>query len=362
MFFPEAIINKKNLIHNFNYIKKSVGDKVKIMPVVKANAYGHGVIEICNILSKCSIKGFCVALLSEVIYMRNNKIKDEILHLGSLEHKFDSVLLDQKLILTINNNDDILFLNKIGKIYNHQFNVHIKVDTGMTRLGILSDDIDIIKDSLSKSKFVVVKGIYSQLSSADEDNQSHTDIQRSKFIEISDSFCSEFDTIKFKHLTPSAGLLKNTKNHFNMVRPGLSMYGINNVTELHPLKPVMCLKAPVVLVKDVKKDAKIGYNRSYKVKNDMKVAILQVGYADAIPLEFSNTGYVEYKGKKLNILGKVSMDLTCVCVDGINIKKGDKVIVFGGELTKFEIILRNKISSPYSILTRLTSRVKRIYN
>ena len=140
------------------------------------------------------------------------------------------------------------------------------------------------------------------------------------------------------------------------------MYGINNVTELHPLKPVMCLKAPVVLVKDVKKDAKIGYNRSYKVKNDMKVAILQVGYADAIPLEFSNTGYVEYKGKKLNILGKVSMDLTCVCVDGINIKKGDKVIVFGGELTKFEIILKNMISSPYSILTRLTSRVKRIYN
>ena len=164
------------------------------------------------------------------------------------------------------------------------------------------------------------------------------------------------------HLTPSAGLLKNKKNHFNMVRPGLSIYGINNVAELHPLKPVMCLKAPVALIKNVKKGSDIGYNRTYAIEDDMKVAILQVGYADAVPLEFSNVGYVEYQGKKLKILGKVSMDLICVCADGINIEKGDKVIVYGGELTKIEILLKNMISSPYSILTGITSRVKRIYN
>ena len=147
-----------------------------------------------------------------------------------------------------------------------------------------------------------------------------------------------------------------------MVRPGLSIYGINNVSESHPLKPVMCLKAPVALIKNVKKGSYIGYNRTYKTKKDISVAILQVGYADAVPLEFSNVGFVEYEGKKLNILGKVSMDLICICIDGTNIKKGDMIIIYGGKLTKLEIILKNKINTPYSILTRITSRVKRVYN
>jgi len=362
LFHAEAIIDKKNLIHNFNYIKKYVGDNVNVMPVVKANAYGHGVVEICKILSKCKIKGFCVALLDEVIHMRNNKIENEILHLGAIEYKFDPILLDKKIILTINNINDILFLDKIGKEHNHQFNVHIKIDTGMTRLGILDKEIELIGNSLSKSQFITVEGVYSQLSSADEDIQLCTDIQRERFIKISDYFCSKFSTIKFLHLTPSAGLLKNKKNHFNMVRPGLSIYGINNVSESHPLKSVMRLKAPVALIKNVKKGSDIGYNRTYKAKKDMSVAILQVGYADAVPLEFSNVGFVEYQGKKLNILGKVSMDLICVCIDGVNIKKGDMVTIYGGELTKLEIILKNKINTPYSILTRITSRVKRVYN
>ena len=362
MFRAEAIINKKNLVHNFNYIKKYVGRDVNLMPVVKANAYGHGVIEICKILSKCNVKGFCVALLTEVIHMRNNKINNEILHLGALEYKFDPILLDKKLILTINNDNDIHFLNEIGKLNNHKFKVHIKIDTGMTRLGILKEDIETIKNSLSKSKFINVEGVYSQLSSADEDDQSSTTIQRNQFIKMSDYLCSYFDSIKFRHLTPSAGLLKDKENHFNMVRPGLSIYGISNVIEPHPLKPVMCLKAPVALIKYVKKGSNIGYNRTYKTKNDIKVAILQVGYADAVPLEFSNVGYVEYQDKKLKILGKVSMDLICVSADGINIKKGDKVTIYGGKLTKLEIILKNMISTPYSILTGITSRVKRIYN
>ena len=363
MFHPEAIISKENLVHNINYIKKYVGSDVSIMPVVKANAYGHGVVEICKILSKYNIQGFCVALLSEVIHIRKNQINKKILHLGSIEHEFDSILLDQNLILTINNNDDILFLNRVGKMNNHQFKVHIKIDTGMTRLGILKEEMETIKISLDKSNFVIAEGVYSQLSSADEDDESCTINQRNEFIEISDYFCFHFNTIKYKHLTASAGLLKNKKNHFSMVRPGISLYGINNISESHPLKPVLCLKASVCLIKNVKKGSDIGYNRTFTNENDdMQIAIIQIGYADGIPLEFSNNGYVEYKGKKLNILGKVSMDLICVCIDGVDIKKGDKVIVYGGELTKLEILLKDMISTPYSILTGISSRVKRIFN
>ena len=362
MFHAEAIINKKNLIHNINYIKKYVGDNVTLMPVVKANAYGHGVVEICKILSEQNIKSCCVALIDEVSHIRSNQIQNEILHLGSIKHEFNPILLDKNLILTVNSNDDVHFLNEIGKANNHKFRVHIKIDTGMTRLGILREEMEKIKVSLYESDFLVVEGVYSQLSSADEDDESITIKQREVFIDISNYFCSHFSSIKFKHLTPSAGLLKNKDNHFNMVRPGISLYGVNNVSEQHPLKPVLCLKAPVCLVKNVKKGSSIGYNRTFINESDMKVAIIQIGYADAVPLEFSNKGYFEYNGKKMNILGKVSMDLTCVCVDGININKGDKVTVYGGDLTRLEIVLKNMISTPYSILTGITSRVKRVYN
>lgn len=361
MFRPEAIINENNFHDNIIYIKKIVGDNVKIMPVVKANAYGHGVIEICKLLIKNGINSCCVALIEEAVNIRK-KISDiEILHLGSIQNDFDPILLDKKLILTINSTDDIKFLDKIGKKYNHTFNIHIKVDTGMTRLGILNDDKEVIKENLISSNYIKVRGIYTQLSSADEDNQSTTDLQRKKFIKIVDYFCSFFETLKFKHLTPSAGVLKNKKNHFNMVRPGLSLYGVSNVKEKHFLKPVLSLKAPVCLIKSVKKESAIGYNGTYINEIDMKVAIIQVGYADAIPLEFSNKGYVEFNGKKLPILGKVSMDLICVGADNIEIKKGDKVTIYGGELTRLELILKDMISTPYTILTGITPRVKRIY-
>jgi alanine racemase len=362
LYHPEAIINTNNLIDNISYIKNYVGNNVKIMPVVKANAYGHGINEICKLLSKNDIDGCCVALLSEAINIRSNNLDNEILHLGSMNHEFHPIFLDKKLILTINSEYDINFLEEIGKINNHIFRVHIKIDTGMTRLGILKKDIKKIKESLINSMFIDVEGIYTQLSSADEDDQSSTLLQREKFIEVSDYFCKHINSIKFKHFTPSAGLLKDKKNHFNMVRPGISLYGVSNITEKHPLKPVLRLEAPVCLIKNVTKGSYIGYNKTYTNTKEIKVAIIQVGYADAVPIEFSNNGFVEFKGNKLNILGKVSMDLICVNIDNINIKKGDKVTVFGGDLTKLEIILKDKISTPYTLLTGITNRVKRIYN
>ncbi len=147
-----------------------------------------------------------------------------------------------------------------------------------------------------------------------------------------------------------------------MIRPGISIYGINNVNEHHNLKPVLTLNAPICLIKDVKKGSSIGYNRTYKLEVDKRVAMVQIGYADAIPLEFSNNGFVEYDGKKISILGKVSMDLICIDITNVEIEIGDKVIIYGGKLTKIEDIVKNKVNSVYSILTGISKRVKRVYN
>ena len=361
MFRPEAIINKDNLIHNFNYLRKHIGKNVMIMPVVKANAYGHGMIEICKCLSKNGIDGFCVALIDEAMEIRKHGINEDILHLGVFQNTFDKFLLDKNLILTINSKSDINFLEKLGFQNKHIFRVHIKIDTGMTRLGILDAEVTEIINLLIETNFIKVEGIYTQLSSADEDNQLSTDKQRMKFIEISEHFTKKISTLKTKHFTPSAGALKDMKNHFNMIRPGISIYGINNVNEKHNLKPVLTLKAPICLIKNVKKGSTVGYNRTFKVNKDLKVAIAQIGYADAIPLEFSNNGFVEFKNKKLPILGKVSMDLICLDITNVKIEVGNKVTIYGGQLTKIENLVKNKISSVYTILTSISNRVKRIY-
>ena len=185
LFRTEAIIDSSNLIHNLNYIKNQLNDNVLIMPVVKANGYGHGDVEICKILSKNNVNGFCVALINEVIDLRKNNINDKILHLGCFEHIFHKIMLDKNLILTLNTIDDVIFLEEIGKKYNHKFNVHIKLDTGMVRLGFLKDEIQDLSNILTESNNIKVEGIYTQLTSADENDQIHTDTQSRNFIEIS---------------------------------------------------------------------------------------------------------------------------------------------------------------------------------
>ena len=212
---------------------------------------------------------------------------------------------------------------------------------------------------LSSKPIIILEGIFSHLSSSEKDD-AYTDIQRKKFIDVSDYLMPFFKTIKYQHLANSAGLLKNKKNHFNTVRPGISVYGINNTNRKHNLKPVMRVEAPVCLIKNIKKDETIGYDRTYKAKRNMKIGVVQCGYGDGIPFNFSNKGRVYFKNCKIDIIGRVSMDLICISIDWININKSDKVIIYGGKLTKVELVSKNS-NTVYTLLTGISPRVKRIY-
>ena len=360
MFQPEAKINTINLLYNLNYIKRIVG-KASIMPVVKANAYGHGLVKVCKFLSKYEIEGFCVALLSEAKILIKNKINLKILHLGCFEYSFEPIMLNKNLRLTINCKEDILFLEKYGKKNDHIFNVHLKIETGMLRLGVESKDIKEIVNILLECKNINIEGVYSHLSSANETNQDYTNMQRNKFISLSKIIMESFKTIKYQHLANSSALLKNKKNHFNLVRPGLTIYGIDPTEDSHNLKPALILEAQVCLIKNVSKGDYIGYNRTYLSKNNFKAAIIQIGYADGIPISLSNNYFVDYNGEKLSIIGKVSMDLICIDIGKSKIKKGSKVIIFGSKNTRIDKLPENIMESPYTILTSISERVIRIY-
>ena len=153
MFQASAYIFKNNIKHNYQYLYNYT-DKIKIFPVIKANAYGHGIIEVCNILSQSSVPGFCIAQLSEAEIIRREKLNSQLLHLGCIKYEYSEILEDKNLLLTINSLDDVMFLDQIGRSKGLLFSVHIKIDTGMTRLGIQLEHIqklrDVIKNILER--------------------------------------------------------------------------------------------------------------------------------------------------------------------------------------------------------------------
>jgi alanine racemase len=354
-----ARINLDHLVSNINYLKSKIHSS-EIYPVIKSNAYGHGSIKIAKILSKNSIKTVCVATCNEILEILNEKTKLNIFHLGKIV--LCKKNMNKKVIFTIHSLSDINYIKSKCKRENYTIRCHIKVDTGMGRLGCsMQDFIEIFKLAI-KSNYIELEGIYSHLSCADNKKSDYNKKQINNFEYIINQV-KKYD-LKF-HLLNSAGIFNYNKFSYNYVRSGLAIYGISPLGKLDKnLKPVMEFSAPVVLYKEIKKGDKIGYGCTFHANKKMKVAIIQCGYGDGIPIEFSNKGYVFYKKYKFPIVGRVSMDLICIDITGYNEKnKIDKVIIWGGEniYSRLEYIANNFNTIPYIYLIGITNRVERVY-
>ena len=317
---PIAIINLKNLRNNIRYIKSKIQSS-GIISIIKANAYGHGYVEILKVLKSEKVKCVGVATITELKEVVKTKSKLDILHLGKIDFNKIEHYLDETVIATINTYQDVTLLKSKLKKY-QKIRVHIKVDTGMCRMGC--DPIDFMKiiKEISRSPNIIIEGVYSHLACS-EDSDSQNNIDQ---IIIFKDMLNKIKTRNLKvHLVNSGGIINYKDCYFDFVRVGLSMYGISSGIINENLKPVMELVAPVVLIKDVLKGNKIGYGCTYVVKEKKKIAILQCGYADGIPYNFGNRGYVFFKKQKLPILGKISMDLMCIdCTKVKNIKEAHR--------------------------------------
>jgi alanine racemase len=356
---PRVKIHLQNLRQNFNTIQSQIGE-AKILAVLKADAYGHGIIRIAQELEKENVHGYCVALVKEIHDLINASIKKPILHLGRLPKSGLDIFTNPQVRCTINSILDIQVLENLCKSTNTRCIVHINIDTGMGRMGVAFDEFKQAIDLLTKSKYIKLEGIYSHFATA-ETNQKMLNNQLTKFLEIK-SYVQPFQ-IKYFHIANSAGMLINKSTHFNLVRTGIALYGVNPIEATNSLKPVMEFVASVVLKKKIKQGESIGYGQTYIAKQDMEIAIIQSGYADGIPIEFSNTGFVYYKEHSLKILGKVSMDLTCIEVGESNIQEYDKVSLWGckNQGADIESISKRYNTIPYIYLTGVSKRVKREY-
>ena len=357
---------------NIRQIKSLLKDKCKFMAVVKADGYGHDAI----FVSKCAIKGGAdqlgVATLSEGIVLRNAGINTPILVLGNIYTKRDFLTcFNYDLMPTISSLRECLICNNIGEKYHKKFALHLKVDTGMSRLGFELKEFVHQFNNIQSCENILIKGIYSHLASADEENSlnknSLTQIQKNKFQELlKDIKISQYPEIT-THLANSAGTLLTQDLHFDMVRVGLSMYGYSPLTHSQKnliLQPALFLKAKVTFIRSVNENTGVSYGSKFITKRRTKLAVISIGYADGINRKLSNNISILHNGKSYPQVGSITMDQLMIDITGCNdIKIGDTVILLGndGEMIRTPVDWALKSSSiTWEILCAFKNRLPRV--
>lgn len=347
------------LVFNLNYFKGKLKPATKVMIMVKALAYGSGSIEVANVLQYHNVDYLGVAYADEGVELRKHNINTPVLVMNPAEDGFHAMLefnLEPELYSINILNAFISFLN--GRTWN----VHIKLDTGMHRLGFAEADLPELIGILQANPAVRVASIFSHLAGSDEarlDDFSRDQVKR--FTQAASLIATGIGYMPMLHVLNTAGILRFPEYQFDMVRLGIGLYGVDPTVEKHALKPVNTLKTLISQIHSVKEGDTIGYGRHGNAINNMRIATLAIGYADGFNRAFSKgVGEVLVNGKRAVVVGNVCMDMTMIDITGIEAHEGDEVIIFGPGLTVEEVAAKiNTI--PYEILTNTSERVKRIF-
>ena len=364
-----AEINLDNFIYNIEQIKRRAKNS-EIIGVVKANAYGHGAIEIAKTLVECDIKRLAVANIVEAIELRDNNIDIPIMILGiSEEYAIDSIL-KYNVEPTVSTVNFTKKLNEKAKALNKTINIHIAIDSGMGRIGFRNNENSILEIiEISKLSNINVESIYTHFSTADSKNKEYSLKQLSIYKEMLDALEKNGVNIPKKNLSNSAAIIDIEEAHFDCVRPGIIQYGYYPSNEVNKkaldLKPVLSWKSRILYLKEVESNEYIGYNQNFKTTKKTKIATIPVGYADGYSRGLSNKGKVIINGTLAPIIGNVCMDQIMVDVSEIkDVASGDEVILLGsyGDI-KFDAEdianILNTIS--YEVLCLIGRRTPRIY-
>ncbi len=360
-----AIVNLKYLKQNYLAIKRKT--KTDVMAVVKANAYGHGVKEVVNELNSLSEppKYYGVAVSEEGIELRKLKVKQPILIFEPISTYNIDEIIKFNLIPTIFSNEHIKLIYQ--KSNSKKLKVHIKIDTGMGRLGVRYDEAVKFIREISKSNVISIDGIYTHFATSDEMDLSFANLQLQRFKNIIDELKREKINFGLAHCANSGAILNLPNSYFDLVRPGISLYGYYpslETSESIKLKPVMSIVSVVSSIQKIKKNESVSYGRKYYSDKNTNVVSVPIGYADGFIRNLTNKSKAIIKGKFYLQVGQVTMDRIMFDINDDNIKVGDKVILIGKE-KKLEITawdwakVLNTI--PYEITCGISQRIKRVY-
>jgi alanine racemase len=361
------LIDLAALRWNFQQVKNAVARGVKVLSIVKANAYGHGACEAAKTLAKAGSDGFGVATLEEGIELREAGIKLPILVLTAVYANQLDVFLRHHLTPAVSDVRTITELEKLARKRGRTLKFHLKVDTGMGRLGLLHSDIDAWLPEAGKLKALKLEGLFSQLSHAEDSAGAHTQAQVKNFERVLARLRGAGLNPSLIHLANSAGIIGVPSAHGTMVRPGLMLYGLYPAPEMArrvELRPVLSWRTRILQLKELPPDSSVGYGRTFVTKRKSLIATLPVGYADGYHRLLSNRGAALVRGKRAPVVGRISMDLTMIDVTDIEkTAQGDEVVLLGrqGE----ETISADEMAGwaetiSYEILTSISARVPRI--
>jgi alanine racemase len=353
---------------NFRQIRSKVGSRVKVLSMVKANGYGHGARAVAKALAAEGSDAFGVATLEEAIELRQAGIHVPILVLaGAYSDQIDPIF-ENRLTPGIHTLENLNELDTAACSRNKTLNVHLKVDTGMGRIGLLPTEVDSWLPKIKGLRALRIEGVFSHFSHAESVEGSYTQQQLRLFQTVVGRLRDEGIAPPFVHLANSAATITLPTAYFDMVRPGLMLYGVYPAPDMATqicLKPVLSWKTRILQLKKVPAGSSISYGQTFTTKRESLIATLPLGYADGYSRLLSNRGEVLVGGKRAKVAGRVCMDLTMIDVTDIKkIQPGDEVVLLGrqgaAEISADEMAAwANTIS--YEILTSISNRVPRIH-
>ncbi|MBE3593148.1 MAG: alanine racemase [Thermoanaerobacter sp.] len=364
-----AEIYLDNIVHNLSEIKRWVGKNVKIMGVVKANAYGHGACQVAKVLIENGVSYLAVATIEEALELRECGINIPILIFGYTPLTQAKELIVNNITQTVFDINYVKDLERIALNAGKKAKVHVKIDTGMGRIGYT--DLKVAEKEIEKMmemEGVEVQGIFSHFATSDEKNKTYAEKQFDMFKKLLERLKEKGINIPLKHIANSGAIIDLKYTYLDMVRPGIVLYGSYPSEEVErplDLKQTMGFKTKIVHIKEVPEGTSISYGRTFITKRKSKIATLPVGYADGFNRLLSNNHHVLVKGKYAPVIGRICMDQTMIDVTDIEgVELGDDVVIFGsqkGEKITADEIAKKLDTIPYEVYCGISRRVPRIY-
>ena len=365
-----AEINIDALISNFKEIRRITDKNSKIMATVKADAYGHGFEEVAKALANEGADAFSVALVEEAIQLRKSGFKQPILVLGIIPEENYLQAIENDISLTVFSKKNAMELSHLAEECGKTAKIHIKLDTGMSRIGYVIGDEneDVIEEILEISKLpgVKIEGVFSHFSTSDEKDKSYTLMQLERFRSVCDSLKKKGLSDVICHIANSGAIMMYPESHMDMVRPGIILYGLypsNDVDKSKlPLTPVMTLKTKITHIKTLEKGRGISYGKEYITDGPTKVATVPIGYADGYVRATAKEGMMLVSGQKVKILGRICMDQCMIDVTDVNnINVGDEVIVFSDKEILADDVAKWTGTINYEVVCLVSKRIPRVY-
>jgi len=365
-----AEISLDAIEHNTRWFLGQLAGSTRMMAVVKADGYGHGAVEVARAAIGAGAGMLGVAFLDEAVQLREDGITSPILLLGYTPPQSVEAAIRHNVTLTVFTDDVIKEIIECAERLKRQARIHLKIDTGMSRVGVTSEEEALSLAMKAKaSSYVVVEGIFTHFADADNEDATFTELQFERFMQVIRSLDEQGITFPIRHCCNSAGTLRYPHMHIDMVRVGISLYGLSPSpamsVRVKPLRQAMQFRTRVAALKRLSPNTPIGYGCTYTTERDSLIATIPVGYADGLPRLLSNRGCALIRGRKVPLVGNVCMDQVMLDVTDVpDIEPGEEVVLFGqsaGKVLSADDLAALTGTIGYEIVCQVGKRVPRLY-